>query len=351
MPAFRLKLDFIRSVLPEHSQRGEGCDEIQGIASLEEAGARDLSFLSNVKNAARLENSQAGIVLVPRDYSGEPRPGQVLLALQNPSLGLALVCEEVERQMWPRPRPGIHPSAVISPEAHISDEASVGPLCVVEAGAIIEAGAILDALVFVGPRVTIGARTRVYPHVTLQHGTVVGQDCILYSGCVLGSDGFGYESGADGHRKIPQIGDVALGNKVEIGANSTLDRARFSTTRVGDGTKIDNLVMIGHNVTVGKHCFICACVGIAGSVKIGDFVTLAGQVGIVGHVEIGDGSQVGGQAGVTKSLPPKSYVIGNPAMPFHQDRRLNALYRKLPQLFERVKELENAMESADRQLT
>ncbi|MCD8482009.1 MAG: UDP-3-O-(3-hydroxymyristoyl)glucosamine N-acyltransferase [Verrucomicrobia bacterium] len=163
----------------------------------------------------------------------------------------------------------------------------------------------------------------------------------------MGAEGFGFESGPSGHKKIPQIGRVVLEDDVEVGANSTIDRARFAETRIGTGTRIDNLVQVGHNVRIGKHCILCAQTGIAGSVTVGDFVVFAGQAGIGGHIEIGSGSQIAGQAGVSKSLPPKSVVGGTPARDFHTQRRLQALISYLPEMREQLKALSKQLSVVD----
>jgi UDP-3-O-[3-hydroxymyristoyl] glucosamine N-acyltransferase len=168
----------------------------------------------------------------------------------------------------------------------------------------------------------------------------VGERCILHSGVVIGADGFGFEPTPTGHVKVPQIGIVEVGDAVEIGANTTIDRGRLGPTRVGRGTKIDNLVQLAHNVEVGADCFICAQVGVSGSTRIGDGVVLAGQVGVTGHIEIGDRARIGAQSGVSKNVPAGTMLTGTPAMEFQAQRRLDALARRLPQLFERVKELE-----------
>jgi len=347
---FAFSLDEILELLPEAKASGAGGQPVTGIASLREAKPGDLSFLGNVRYGKDVAVSEASVILLPKDYEGEPKAGQVYVRHPQPSLALAVVCERIERRLIPRPPAGVHPSAVVDPSAEVDASASVGPLCVIEAGARIGAGAVLEAQVHVGREASIGAETRLCAHVTVYRYCIVGARCLLHAGCVIGADGFGFESTARGHHKVPQIGIVRICDDVEIGANSTIDRARFSETVVGRGTKIDNLVQIGHNCVIGEHCFLCAGVGISGSTKVGNFVVLAGQVGTVGHIEIGDFSQVGGQAGVSKSLPPKSLVSGTPAMPLMQERRVQALARRLPELFERVKQLENhfpSMKKAD----
>ncbi|MCC5839527.1 MAG: UDP-3-O-(3-hydroxymyristoyl)glucosamine N-acyltransferase [Opitutales bacterium] len=342
---FRYTLEDVKSLLPEGTRSAGACGSgvFSGMAPLEAAGPEDISFLNKAANRARLEKSGAGIVLLPEGCEVLPKPGQVYFWLPNPSLGLALIAEEVERKALPRPPGGVHPSAVVDALARVDSSAHIGPLCVIEAGAVVEADAIIGAQCFIGKGAHIGRNTRLFPQVTIAHECVVGADCLLHSGVRIGGDGFGYESGKEGHRKVPQIGRVVLEDRVEIGSNSTIDRARLTETRIGTGTKIDNLVQIGHNCVVGRHCLLCSGVGIAGSAKLGDFVTLAGQAGISGHIEIGSFSQVGGQAGLGKSLPPKSLVTGTPARAFTEQRRLEGMVRRLPELFQRFRDLENRL--------
>lgn len=342
---FCYTLEDVKKRLPEGTRlSGEpGVEAYTGLASLELAGPQDISFLSKAAHRARLENSRAGVVVLPEGCDVEPKTGQVFFWLPNPSLGLALIAEDVERAALPRPPVGVHPSAVVDSTAHIDPSAHIGPLCVIEADVVVEADAIISAQCFLGKGARIGRNTRLFPQVTIAHECIVGADCLFHSGVRIGGDGFGYESGKDGHRKVPQIGRVVVEDRVEIGSNSTVDRARFRETRIGMGTKLDNLVQIGHNCVVGKHCFLCSGAGLAGSSKLGDFVTLAGQVGVVGHIEIGSFSQVGGQAGVAKSLLPKSIVTGTPARALTEQRRLEAMIRRLPELFQRFRELETKL--------
>jgi UDP-3-O-[3-hydroxymyristoyl] glucosamine N-acyltransferase len=313
---------------------------IGDIASLSAARAGDLSFLGNAKYRAQVPDSQATALLLPLDYTGEPKPGQVFLYVENPSVALARLCARIEQALWPKPAPGIHPSAVVAATAKIDPAAHVGPLCVVEDGVQLGAGSVLQASVFVGREARIGDGCWVMP------GCMIGSYCSLANrvrlqpGVVIGSDGFGYEFVQGRHEKIPQIGSVVIGDDVEIGANSTLDRARFSRTVVGEGTKIDNLVQVAHNVVIGKHCILCSQVGISGSTTLEDYVILGGQAGVGGHITIGKGSKAGGQTGIAFNVPPGSYLNGTPAIPYMLERRLQVLHQRLPDLFKRVEALE-----------
>lgn len=338
--SFSFSLEEILEIVPYASVSGGGGGPYTGLSALAGAGGADISFLANPRHARRLDETRAGVVFVPEKLEAEPPPGRVYVRMANPSLGLALVAERIERSLDPKPPPGVHPSAVVDASAEVDVAAYVGPLCVIEAGARVAAGAILSAQVYLGRGSRVGENTRMHAQAVLHRHCAVGRRCVIHSGAVIGADGFGFETEDGCHRKVPQIGRAIVGDDVEIGANTTIDRARFAETRIGRGTKIDNLVQIGHNVTIGEHCFLCAGVGISGSVQIGDYVVLAGQVGTAGHIEIGDFTQVGGQAGVSKSLPPKSLVTGTPATDLKQQRRLEAMVRRLPLLFKRVDALE-----------
>ena len=324
--------------------RGETSEVVRGLASLAAAGPGDLSFLSNPKYKSEVPATRASVVLLPVGYSGEPLPGQLFLLVENPSVALARVCARIERLLWPAPLAGVHPSAVVAPGAMIAPTATIGPLCVVEAGAQIGERVHLQAQVFVGREARIGDDSWLMPGVVLASECVLGRRVRVQPGAVIGSDGFGYEFSQGRHEKVPQVGHVAVGDDVEIGANSTIDRARFSRTEVGEGTKIDNLVQIAHNVVIGKHCLICSQVGISGSTQLADFVVLGGQAGLAGHLAIGKGAKVGGGAAVTADVPAGIFVNGSPAIPLQLERRLVVLQRRLPNLFKRVDAIEARIE-------
>lgn len=317
---------------------------VRDIASLTTAREGDLSFLGNAKYKTQVAGSKASVLLLPVDYIGEPQAGQVFLHVDNPSAALAKLCARIEQSLWPKPPAGIHSSAVIAATAKIHATAHVGPLCVVEEEVEIGAGTILQASVFIGKGARIGEGCFIMPGCTISTACTLANRVRLQPGVVIGSDGFGYEFIKGRHEKIPQIGSVVIEDDVEIGANTTLDRARFSRTVVGEGTKIDNLVQIAHNVTIGKHCILCAQVGIAGSSTLEDYVILGGQAGIGGHITLGKGTKVGGQTALTYTLPPGSYVNGSPALSYMLERRLQILHQRLPDLFKRVDILEKKIE-------
>lgn len=336
----------IAAITRPTTTRGTCRVTIRGIAPLAEAVPGDLSFLGNGKYKAQVATSRASVILVPSDYVGEPAPEQQFLVVENPSAALALICSRIEQSLWPKPNPGVHPSAVIGPGAVVAASASIGPLCVVESGAIIGERAHLQAQVFVGRAARIGEDCWLMPGVTVTAECQLGARVRLHAGVVVGSDGFGYEFNHGRHEKVPQVGNVVIGDDVEIGANSTLDRARFSRTEIGEGTKIDNLVQVAHNVLIGRHCLICAQVGIAGSTTLGDYVVLGGQAGLAGHLKLGQGARVGGGAGVTADVAAGAYVNGHPAIPYMLERRIAVLQQRLPELFRRVDALETAAEKS-----
>jgi UDP-3-O-[3-hydroxymyristoyl] glucosamine N-acyltransferase len=337
--------DILAIVGPKRTA-GTTTEKIRDIASLSSARSGDLSFLGNSKYKTEVPATNASLVLLPPDYVGEPKAGQLFVYVDNPSAALARICSRIEQSLWPRPAAGVHPTAFVAPGASIAPTATVGPLCVVEEGASVGAGSVLQASVFLGRNARVGENCWVQPGCVIVTECVLGNRVRLQPAVVIGSDGFGYEFVKGRHEKVPQVGVVIVEDDVEIGANSSIDRARFSRTVIGEGTKIDNLVQIGHNVVIGKHCILCAQVGISGSTTLEDYVILGGQVGTAGHITIAKGTKAGGQAGITHDTEPNSYVNGTPAMPYMTERRLMVLHQKLPDLFKRVEFLEGKLEKA-----
>ena len=338
----------LASLTGAKSVEGACVGPITGIAALAEATPADLSFLGNAKYAEAVASSKAGVLLIPVAFAGRPAAGQAFLRVDNPSYALALLCAVLEARLWPRPAAGIHASAVVAASAKVDPAAHVGPLCVIGEGATIAAGAVLEARCSVGAQASVGPDCWLKPGVTIGDYCVLGARCRLQSGAVIGADGFGYEP-VDGEiRRIPQIGNVVLEDDVEVGANSTLDRARFSKTVVGRGTKIDNLVQIAHNVRIGRQCLITAQVGIAGSTTLGDHCVLGGQSGVAGHLTLGDRVKLGAQTGLFEDVPADGFMNGTPAVPFGLERRLVVLSRRLPDLFKKVDSLAASLDSAKR---
>jgi UDP-3-O-[3-hydroxymyristoyl] glucosamine N-acyltransferase len=332
--------DDIATITQATGSRGATAETIRGLAALADAAAGDLSFLGNAKYKTEVANTRASVVLLPVGFPGEPQPGQLFLFVDNPSVALARVCARIEQSLWPKPAPGVHASATVAADARISPSATVGALCVVESGAVIGENAHLQAQVFIGRNAIVGDECWLMPGVIVAAECQLGKRVRMQPGSVIGSDGFGYEFVDGRHQKVPQVGLVVIGDDVEIGANSTIDRARFSRTAIGEGTKIDNLVQIGHNVVIGRHCLLCAQVGISGSTRLDDYVVLGGKVGVGGHITIGKGAKAGGQAGITANVPAGSFVNGTPAIPFLLERKIAVLQQRLPDLFRRVDTLE-----------
>jgi len=322
---------------------GDGTLMIRGVAGIREAQAGDITFLANTRYEGYLAETRATAVICDR----QPRHATVtLLQVDHPYLAFQKAVRLFRPELY-QPLPGVHPSAVVSPAAHIGDGASVGPHCTVEPGARIGANSVLMAGCYVGVQATIGEGSLLYPRVVVREECVVGDRCILHAGVVVGADGFGFALDAGRYHKVPQVGNVVIGDDVEVGANTTIDRATTDSTRIGDGTKIDNLVQIGHNVVIGRHCIIVAQVGISGSTQLEDFVTIGGQAGVIGHVKLGRGAQIGAQSGVTKSIDAGSTVFGTPAAPLPLVKRINAYLQRLPLLFDRTKALESRVQKLE----
>ena len=341
--AFALTLSELARWVDGDIVRG-GLDlSLTGMAALDAASPHDVSFLGNEKYHGQFLQTRAAAVIVSRGVTDGPQ-GTALIAVDNPSLAFAVVVRhfaEATRQF----APGIHPRAFVDPSA-VLDPAKVR----VQAGAVVLAGAVVGDGSDIGPNsvisddAVIGKDCRIMANASVRERCVLGDRVILQPGAVIGSDGYGYEFHEGRHVKIDQVGIVEIGDDVEIGANTTIDRARFGKTVIGEGSKIDNLVQIGHNCVIGKHCLIISQTGISGSSQLGDYVTAAGQVGIAGHVTIGSKAVLSGRTGVTANLPGDEVYAGKPALPIREEMKLQALVRRLPKLVARVKALEEALQ-------
>ncbi len=301
-----------------------------------------MTFFGNARYLPALKATRATCVLVPEGFA-EPISA-IAVEVANPSVAFAQVLEKLAPPAIVFP-PGIHPSAVVGENVQLGAGVSIQPHAVIEAGAVIGEGTVIGAGAYVGHEARLGAGCHLHPHVTIRERCVLGERVVIHSGTVIGSDGFGYEMVEGRHVKIPQTGIVQIDDDVEIGANATIDRARFGRTWIGEGAKIDNLVQIAHNVVIGKHSIVVAQVGISGSTRLGQYVTVAGQAGVVGHIEIGDRAIVAAQSGVSKSLPPGAVVWGRPAVPLREEKERIARVSRLPLLLERVKRLEQLLDS------
>ena len=248
---------------------------------------------------------------------------------------MAQVCELLEGKLYPVPAPGIHPTAFLEESASVHHSSSIGAFSYVGHESIIGPNCTINTHCHIGMGSTIGEGSVFYPGVKLLARCQIGKQVILNAGVVVGSEGYGFDQGDGSHQKIPHLGKVVIEDNVEVGANTCIDRARFEETTVGQGTKLDNLVQVGHNVKIGKNCLIVAQVGVSGSVVMEDEVIVGGQAGFAGHLRIGKGAKIAGQAGITKNVKPGEFLKGNPALPFHLAQRISVLQRKLPDLFNR----------------
>jgi UDP-3-O-[3-hydroxymyristoyl] glucosamine N-acyltransferase len=309
---------------------------ITDISGIREAKRGDITFIANRKYAHLLADCRASAVVIGEDVNGCPVPS---ITVKNPDMAFAKIVEAFAPEPI-RFYKGIHPTAVIGEDVAIGKDVSIQAFSVIQDGAEIGDGAIIYPLVYVGHFAKVGKNSVIYPHVTIRERCTVGADCIIHSGTVIGSDGFGFSTVHGVHQKIPQIGIVQIDDDVEIGSNVAIDRARFGKTHIGRGTKIDNLVQIAHNVVIGEHSFIVAQAGIAGSAQIGKNVILAGQSGVDGHRVVGDNVVLAAKGGITKDTPANSMVSGFPAQPHDRELKLQATIRKVPDLFELVKTLE-----------
>lgn len=327
-------------------KNGDPSLEVTGFASLKEAIPGDLSFFHDTRYNERLLQTKASAVLVPADYTELP-PNASYIAVTDPSRSFELIVETYGFQPEPFTA-GIHPSAVIDDSVKLDpSRVSIGANAVIESGVELGHAVTIGAGAYVGRNVRIGDGSKLCANATVHAECSLGSGVVLHSGAVIGADGFGYEFSQGRHRKVRQAGVVQIDNDVEIGAGSTVDRARFGRTWIGEGTKIDNLVQIGHNVVIGKHCIVVACTAIAGSALIGDYVVIAAQVGIAGHVSVGSQSTLAARCGVTRDLPAGGTYLGFPAIPSGEEKRRLASINRLPQLLARVKDLEAKSNQTD----
>lgn len=322
--------------LTQATLEGDPDQIISGAAPIESAADGDITFVANKKYLKHLDTTKAAAVVLDMEASSAH---PCILRHKDPYLTFARVLDLLYPAQ-PHLETGIHATAVVDDTARVDSTAAVGPLCHLRSGAVIGRGTQLISSVFVGRDVTIGDNCLMYPGVCILDGTRIGSGVIIHSSTVIGSDGFGFAETETGLKKIKQIGWVEIDDDVEIGSNCSVDRGALGPTRIGRGTKIDNLVQIAHNVEIGPHSIIVAQVGISGSTKIGSGVILAGQAGLVGHIEIGDGARVAAKSGVSKSIEKGRTVLGTPAREAGLARRIEASLSRLPELFKRVRSLE-----------
>jgi len=322
--------------------KGDPETEILGVAGIHDVKEGEITFLSDPKLLNECVHSKASCVIVKEFI---PAMDKSQIVTKNPQYAFA----QLLGQFFPKPllSVGVSSLAFVSPAAIVGKDVSVHPFAYVSDNVIIGRDTIIYPGVFIGEGTVIGDACTIYANVTIREKITVGNRVIIHSGSVIGSDGFGYVWEEGRHYKIPQVGGVIIGDDVEIGANVTIDRATTGNTLIGKGTKIDNLVQIAHNVTIGEHSIIVAQVGIAGSSEIGNFVVLGGQVGVADHARILDGAMVGAQSGVMGNLP-KGVYLGSPAIPHRDFLKSSALFARLPELNKRIKELEEKITILER---
>jgi UDP-3-O-[3-hydroxymyristoyl] glucosamine N-acyltransferase len=324
---------------------GDGTIDIARVAGLEAAGPGDISFFSNARYLPALRATRASAVILAEDAPAAPA---AMLRARNPYLAFARALDILLPPV--RPVPGVHPSAVVSPRARLGADVSVGPFAVIEDEATLGDRVVVHAHALVGRGATIGADSVLHARVSVREGCTLGARVVVQDGAVIGSDGFGFVTDdAGAHHKIPQRATVVIEDDVEVGANTAIDRPAVGETRIGRGTKIDNLVQIAHGVRVGEHTLLAAQVGVAGSTTIGSHVVLAGQVGVAGHLAIGDGVKATAQTGIPNSIEAGELVSGYPAIDNRDWLKSSAVFRRLPELKKQVHDLLRRLEALEAQ--
>ncbi len=312
---------------------GDGNRTVRNVAGIETAREGDLCFLGDAKYIHYLSDTKASVVLLSRNIAFDGKTDATVIRVDNARAAMAALLGEVAKALNPAKR-GVETGAYISEGVSVPDDAYIGTGAYIGKGVRLGAGVQVYPQTYIGDGVVIGDRTVLYAGVKVYYGCRVGNDCILHSGAVIGSDGFGFEPDEQGvYHKVPQIGTVVIEDDVEIGANTTVDRAMMGETRIGKNTKIDNLCQIAHNVQIGESTVLCAQVGIAGSTKIGSHCTLTGQVGVTGHIEIADGCMFGAKSGVAGTIRKAGQYMGMPAIEANRWRRAQAVYRRLPDIY------------------
>ncbi|MEN9943958.1 MAG: UDP-3-O-acylglucosamine N-acyltransferase [Bacteroidota bacterium] len=326
----------------EGTVEGNSSAEVSGLSKIEEGKAGTLTFLANPKYISHIYTTGASIAIVSNDFVAEQAlPETLTLIRVADAYGSFAKLLEAYSQ-FKRPRPGIHPSAVIDASVVVGENVHIGAGVVIEAGATIGNNAVIMAQSYLGEHVKIGDFTMVHPGVKVYSDCVIGSNCTLHAGVIIGADGFGFAPQADNrYAKVPQIGNVVVEDRVEIGANTAIDRATLGSTFIREGVKLDNLIQVAHNVEIGKNTVIAALTGIAGSTKIGENCMIGGQVGIAGHLTIANGVKIAAQTGISASVLKENVVLqGTPAVDTMDFKKSYIIHRRLPQLLERIERLE-----------
>lgn len=344
-------MEFLAQQIAEYlggSIEGDAQARVKTFAKIEEGEPGAISFLANPRYAHYLYETQSSIVLVNRDFQLDRPVSATLIRVDNAYEAIARLLTLYE-SMTQR-REGIHPLACVSESATIAEDVYIGPFAYVGDKAVVGRGTQIYPNATIEAGAHIGEDCIIYPNVSIYHGCHVGNGCILHSGAVIGADGFGFAPSATGYEKIPQIGIVRIGDKVEIGANACVDRSTMGQTVIEDGVKLDNLVQIGHNVVVGSHTVMSAQTGVAGSAKIGPWCMFGGQTGISGHINVAERTQLGAQSGLMSNKKPGAVMMGSPAVDHRVWMKSSALFKRLPELFDELKSLRKEVAELHAQL-
>jgi len=311
--------------------------ELTNVAELDEAGINSVCFYENPKYLESVKNCKAGLLIVPEDFDQDIKPDSNLIFVEKPYFTFMLLVkvwlgmDSGNRPSHISDKADIHPTATLGENLQIGSNVVIGKNSQIGDNSTIESNSVIMA------DVVIGKDCQIYPNVTVYEDCQIGDEVIIHSGCVIGSDGFGYLLHENKQEKIPQVGNVIIKDRVEIGSNTSIDRATLGSTIIGEGTKIDNLVQIGHNCVIGKHSILCAQVGLAGSTVVGDGVYLAGQVGVAGHLKINNGAKIGAQSGVSGTVPENAVYFGTPAIDVNLRKRIIASEKRIPEVVKFVK--------------
>jgi UDP-3-O-[3-hydroxymyristoyl] glucosamine N-acyltransferase len=325
--------DFLKGTV-----EGDPAAKVSGFSKIEEGIPGTITFLANPKYEHFIYQTKASIVLVNEDFSPASEIKTTLIRVPNAYTSLAMLLNLAEQSTIRKS--GIDSSAFIARTAVVGENGYIGTLAYIGEGTTIGKGCMIYPHTYIGDRVKIGDNTIIYPHVTIYDGCIVGNNCILHAGSVIGSDGFGFAPENGVYKKIPQLGNVVVEDEVEVGANTTIDRAVIGSTTIHKGVKLDNLIQVGHNVEIGEHTVMASQVGIAGSTKVGSNCMFGGQAGLGGHITIGDNSQIGAQSGIISNIGKNSRIMGYPAIPIRKFMQSSIVIKKLPEIYRTLNRLE-----------
>lgn len=330
------------AALANGTVEGDGEVKINTIAKIEEGHPGAISFLANPKYTHYIYTTGSSAVLVSNDFVPEQPVGATLIRVADPYATVAHLLTTVQQMTTPQPR-GIEQPCHIGEGVDVDGDSYVGSFAYIGKGVRLGKGVKIYPQAYVGDGCTIGDGTTIYAGAKVYHGCKIGNNCIIHSGAVIGADGFGFAPTPDGYDKIPQIGNVEIADNVEIGANTTIDRAMMGSTRIENGVKLDNLIQIAHNCRIGSHTVMASQAGVAGSTKVGSWCQIGGQVGIAGHISVGDGAQIAAQSGTAKSIDAGARVFGSPAMDLKVYGRQAVAIKRLPDLIKRVEAIESVL--------